>query len=633
MTGLISENKEKKLKKINFIIKDNELIKTLYKAFYLYKPKFKKKKTYNRILKIIKRGKFKNLLVFVVNKLVKRRKILWKHINIIMCKVDFFVIGKDYRVYYKQIARTFISQTIKYCFNAQQQKRLNAKYIKCVELKLDEKFRIEYRRYFNYIIYINKMIHFLYKKFYPILVQYCKKICDKRFVIPYKGKIRSFTEVMNRYLEVDNKEKERIYLAILSLRKFKTEKYLLSKLQKKREINLEPYLRILEREKYYAKHRQTEIDPKIRYWLMKHVYEDVALEYKESFTRPRVNIEKREEIVEESYPYLPRYPLKFVRDVRDEQFKRSKPTKYKIIKLTRPKIVLQPSFFQNSKRKNLIISRNVLKTKSNTKVGIPHRIQRILHSCDVFYNKLLRKNGYKQFMRIIRQFKIKYLFDLEFRNKPSSIMSYFLFLIMNFKYNGITREREYAHHLKIFLNKYLVRLKLYKRYDLANAFHCLKTGYILPSKENLAAFKRIKGKARRIMQKKPNYVFMRHMFKKSLKRLTIRIRSKAGAIRGIAPLFKYNLMGTDGCSPMNLKKNAMNKGSYYLLQPNVDNKVKYKWKVYNSALKRTLGYSIAYHTNAKLYYFAPYNLFLKKFEEELLPEEDSITKYLNRKND
>ena len=621
-SGIISDYKKKKLEKINFILKDKELLKILYKAFYLNKPKFKRKKVFSRIIKTIRRGKFQNLLGFVVNKLVKRRKSLWRHIHIIMCKVDFFVIGKNFRLFYKQIANTFISQTDTYCLNDQQQARLNAKFIKCVELKLDKAFRIEYRRYFNNIIYLNKMIHFLYKKFYPILVQYCKKICDKYFVIPYKGKTRPFTEIMDSYLEVNRKEKKNIESSIFNLRKFKVEKYLLSNLQKKKEIDLEPYLIIRAREKYYAKHRRTKIDPKIEHWLMKHVYADMALEDKESFTRPRVNLEKREEILEETYPYLPRYSVKLERDLKNEDFKRAKPTKYRIIRLTRPKIVLQPSFFQDSKRKNLIISKNVLKLKSNSKVGIPHRVQRIIRGCEVFYKKLLRNNGYEQFMGLIKKFKLKYLFDSEFRNKPSTIMSYFLFLIMNFKYTGITREREYAHHLKLFLQKYLVRLRLFKRYDLANAFNCVQTGYIIPTRANLAAFKRIKGKARKIMEKKPNYVFMSYMLRKSLKRLTIRIRSKAGAIRGIAPLFKYNLMGTDACSPMNLKKNYMNKGSYYLLQPNVDNKVNYKWKSYNSAVKRTLGYYIAYHTNAKLYYFAPYNLFLKKFEEELLPEED-----------
>jgi len=129
------------------------------------------------------------------------------------------------------------------------------------------------------------------------------------------------------------------------------------------------------------------------------------------------------------------------------------------------------------------------------------------------------------------------------------------------------------------------------------------------------------------MHKRQDVIFSKFMYRKSFKRLTIRIRSKASMVAGIMPLYKYNYMASDEFSPINLKKKFLNNVVHVLLQPNIDYKVKTKYRLYISALKRSYNYSAAYHTDARLYYYTPYNLFIKKFEKEVLPEEDFIAKY------
>lgn len=615
-----------KLKKLDFLLKDKDLIKNFFKAFILNRPQLKKRRTVKKILQNIQRGNLHKLISFVIKKLIKRRKYLWKHINIIMPRVNFILIGKDYKIYKKKLSRTFISQVNKYSIKKSKKKRLNAKYIKCVELIFPKSFLIEFRRFFKYILHINKMLYYFFNKFYSLLFKYSPKLYDKNFVISFRGKIRSFNEVMSRFLSVNNKGKKKLMLSILLMRKHQVEKRLLKNLRQKRELPLERYIKIMEREKYYPKHRRTKLPLRIQKWLMKHVYDDMALEFKESYSRPRVIVEKREEIVETTYPYLPRDPLRFQRDVERDQFKKSKPVKFQIIKITRPKVVLQSKYF-NYYKTGKSISKNLLRTKLNSKVNVPQRVQRILRFCESFYKNLLKGNSYKHFLSLINKFKILYLYKPYLKNKLSTFIGFFLLLIVSPIFRGITEERDYAHQLKVFLNNYLVRLRLFKRYDLANSFNSVNDGYILPTDKNLDFYKKIIVNARKIMQKKPNYIFMRYMYRRSFKRLTIRIRSKIATVFGVMPLFRYNLMATDSCSPMNLKKRFMNKGCFYLLQPNVDFKVKSKYRFYISALKRTYGYSAAYHTNAKFYYFSPYNLFLKKFNNDLLPEEDIIAKY------
>lgn len=621
------KNKDK-INKLNTLLKDKDLIKNFYKAVVISYPQLRTRKTVKTILQMIKKNKMKVLLSFIVRKLVRRRRYLWKHINIIMSRVNFFLIGKDYKIYVPEVARTYISQTNKYFINFSQIKRLNAKHVKCIELIFDRGFRIEFKRFFRYIFHINKILYYFYNRFPHILLKYSPKLFDKRFAVPYKGKNYSFNEIMRRFLTVNKKGKYKLMLRILLVRKHKVEKRLLKSLQKRRQLPLDKFINIMEREKYYPKHRRTKIPLKIYKWLMKHVYDDIALEHRETSSRPRVIIEKREELVEATYPYLPRDPLKFQRDVSNEQFKRTKELKYHIIKLTKPKVVLQPKFFSYYKSGGLL-SRNLLKTKLNSKVNIPIRIQRIIVACESFYKNLFKANFYKNFINLIKRFKILYLYKPELKTKISSFIGFFLCLIVSPIFRGISEEREYAHQLKVFLNNYLIRLRLFKRYDLAEAFNVVTEGYIFPQELSLAFFKRLVANARKIMQKKPNYNFMKYMFRKSFKRLTIRIRSKAATIFGLMPLFRHNLMSETDFSPMYLKKNFMNRGYYYLAQPNVDFKAKSKYKLFFSALKRTFGYSAAYQINSKFYYFSPYNLFLKKFDKELFPEEDIITKYQN----
>lgn len=620
-------NKDK-IDKFYRLLNDKDLIKNLYKAVIFNYPRLqtkkRKRKTIKSIFKLIKVGKINTLLSFVVRKLIRRRRYLWKHINIIIYRAPFILIGKDYKIYKQKIATTYISQTNKYSINYTKKKKVNAKYIKCVELLLSRSFRIEFNRFFKNILYINKILYYLFNRFYSLLFQYSQKLYDKYFAIPYKGKNRSFNEIMSRFLSVTQKGKEELMLSILLVQKHKLEKRILKSLQSKRDLPIEAFVNLMEREKYYPKHRRTKLPLKAYKWLMKHVYDDMALEEKEYNSRPRVIIEKREEIVESTYPYLPRDPLKFQRDVSNEQFKRTKPLKYRIIRLTKPKVALQPKFF-NFYKSGGFISKNLLRTKLNSKKNIPQRVQRILVFCEIVYKNLLK--SYKNFFNLIKKFKILYLYNENLKYKISSFIGFCLSLIVSPIFCRISEEREYAHQLKVFLNNYLIRLRLFKRFDLANSFCEVNKGYIFPKKKNLAFYKRLVANVPKIMRRKPNYIFMRYMYKRSFKRLTIRIRSKAVAIYGIRPLYKYNLMATDYCSPMNLKKRFMGKGNFYLTQPNVNFKAKAKHKLYFSALKRSFGYSAAYHINARLYYFSPYNLFLKKVNDDILPEEDSITKY------
>ena len=117
------------------------------------------------------------------------------------------------------------------------------------------------------------------------------------------------------------------------------------------------------------------------------------------------------------------------------------------------------------------------------------------------------------------------------------------------------------------------------------------------------------------------------MYRKALKRLTIRIRSKSAAVRGITPLYKHNLMATEYSRPMDLKKRFKNKGYQYLLQHDINEKTRAKYQIYKKALKRSYGYSITFQTTTRFYYFSQYNLFGKKLNENILPEQDIVAKY------
>lgn len=411
----IKDKKEKE--KLDSLLKDKDLIKNFFKAFILNRPKFKKRRTIKKFYKVIRRGEIIRLISFVIRKLVRRRRYLWRHVNIILNRDNkLILIGKDYKIYKKKIARTYISQESKYFVNFRKKKRLNAKYIKCVELLFKKPFLKEFKRFFKYIIHINKMLYYFMNRFPSLLNRYSSQLSDKKFAIPLKGKIRSFKEIMSRFLSVNKKGKNKLMLSILLMRKHQVEKHLLKSLRKKKEKPLEKFIKIMEREKYYPKHRRTQIPLRIKKWLMKHVYDDMALEFRESYSRPRVIIEKREELVESTYPYLPRDPLRFQRDVERDQFKRNKPLKFRIIKLTRPKVILQSNYF-NYYKTGKYISKNLLKTKLNSKVHLPERIQRILRGCQFFYKNLLKGNSYQHFLTLIKKFKLLYLYKPQLKNK------------------------------------------------------------------------------------------------------------------------------------------------------------------------------------------------------------------------
>lgn len=545
-----------------------------------------------------------------------------------MGDLPFFVIGKNYKIYKKKIGRTYESQKkSKYVLTYSKKHKLNPNFLKCVEIFINKRFRREFIRFFRRVYHINVLLHYFYHRFYQYLARYSSSIFDKHFSIPYKGKVRDFDYIMTKFSEVTTKGKRELFYIIVGLKKHNYEKRIFHSLKKRRRLPLEQFIKRLENEKYLPFKQRTKLIPKIHKWLMTHVYEDMANEKRESFARPRVIIEKREDLIEETYPYLPRYPVRFQRDIKNENFKKTKILKYKIINLTKRKVIFQSHYFRYYKDGSKLISRNLIKTKANSKINIPIRIQRLYHYCTTFYRNLLKENGYVNFIRMIVKFKTLYLYNPKFKNKTSSFIMFFLTLVMSPLFRGISKEREYAHDLKVFLNNYLIRLRLFKRYQFLNSFTNLKGGYILPIPKYYKFLKKLRDNSLKIMHKRQDIIFSKFMYRKSFKRLTIRIRSKASMVAGIMPLYKYNFMASDGFSPINLKKKFLNNVVHVLLQPNIDYKVKTKYRLYISALKRSYNYSAAYHTDARLYYYTPYNLFIKKFEKEVLPEEDFIAKY------
>jgi hypothetical protein len=381
----------------------------------------------------------------------------------------------------------------------------------------------------------------------------------------------------------------------------------------------------MEKEKYYSNYRKTRFNPRLKKWLMKYVNDELNAEFCEYFSRPRVILEKREEEVTSSYPYLPRKPLLFQRDLDTRSFRRKKNIKFHIIRLTKPWIVMQSQFFKY-KGSNLV-SRNLLLNKLNHRLAIPERIERINRSCKNFYKNLLKNNSYYSFIDLITKLKTYFLLKPKLIRNKKFIFLYLLSSMVSSLFSGITEDREYATQLHTFLTHYLVRLRRYKRFDSTRLITELKTGYVKPKPQNLRYLRRFFRKAKNIIKKRPNYTVIKFMHRRSLKRLTVRIRSKIAVARGLSSLFKYNLVATELCSPINIKKHFKNKGFHYLFQPDVNKKAKTKYKYYLSALKRTYGYSTTFHTNARLYHFSPFNLFLKHPDDKSIAQADGVAKY------
>ena len=613
--------------KIDALLKDKLLFKHLIQGFFFTTPKKVNRKNLRRIYKLVARKQLFRLIARIIKKLVLRRKLLWLNIQINMVRhhTKFYLIGKDYKIYRKKIARTYISQTKKYIVNLRKQKRLNAKYIKCVEFFYDRKHMHKIRKVLSKIYKINLHLRYFVNRFASKLIQKKKRYYDSKFVVPINSKILSYNEILDQLLISKRHVKRKIFDTIIFSYKHHLEKRLLNNIQKKRQMSLEYFIRIMEKEKYYSNHRKTRFNPKLKKWLMKHVNDELNDEFREYFSRPRVILNKREDALESSYAYLPRKPLLFQRDLDSRSFRRKKFTKYNIIRLTKPWIVLQSQFFKY--KGSNTISRNLLLNKLNHRLAVPERVERINRSCKRFYNNFLKDNSYQSFINLISKLKTFFLIKPELKRNPKFLFLYLLTSFVGPLFSGISEEREYANQLHTFLTHYLVRIRPYRRYDFTNLIEDLRTGYVTPKPYNLKYLARFFRKTKNIIRKRPNYTVMKFMHRRSLKRLTIRIRSKIAVARGLLPLFKYNLVATDACSPINIKKRFKNKGYHYLFQPDVNKKAKGKYKYYLSALKRTFGYSTTFHTNARLYYFSPFNLFLKNPDEINLALADGVAKY------
>lgn len=617
--------------KIEALLKDKLLFKNLIQGFFFTTPRkvYRRhlRKKLRRIYKLVAKNKLFKLIARILKKLVLRRKLLWFNIQINMVRhnTNYYLIGKDYKIYRKKIARTYKSQTKKYLKNLRKKKKLNAKYIKCVEFFYNRAHMRKMRNVLDKIYKINLHLRYFVNRFAKKLIRKKNRYYDSKFVVPINSKIVTYNEILDKLLISKISVKRKIFDTILFSYKHHLEKRLLHNIQKRRQMSLEYYIRKMEKEKYYPQYRKTKFNPRLKKWLMKYVNDELNNEYREYFSRPRVIFNKREESVENTYAYLPRKPLLFQRDLDTKSFRRTKYTKYNIIRLTKPWIVLQSQFFKY-KGSNLT-SRNLLLNKINHRLAIPERIERIYRSVKNFYSNFLKDNSYQSFINLISKIKTFFLLKPELKNNPKYVFIYLLISHISPLFSGIYEEREYAKQLHIFLTNYLVRIRPYRRYDFTNLVEDLRTGYVTPKPYNLKYLTRFFRKTKDIIRKRPNYTVIRFMHRRSLKRLTIRIRSKIAVARGLLPLFKYNLVATDFCSPINIKKRLKNKGYHYLFQPDVNKKAKSKYKYYLSALKRTFGYSTTFHTNERLYYFSPFNLFLKNPDEINLALADGVAKY------
>lgn len=624
--------------KLNKVLRDKVLVKHLLKSFFFLFPKRltkkNRKRKLKRILRIIKTKKLSRMVARIFKRLLDRRKLLWMNIRINMVRRGKrFLIGKDYRIYRKKVTTSYPSQKSKLIKTLSRGFRLNAKFIKCIELAFPRKLMKRMRNVLNTIYKINVHLHYFVNRF-PKKYRKSKRVyLDPRFVIPYKSKILSFEETFEILANCKKQVKQKIFDTILFKSKHKIEKHFLGHLKKRRERSFEYFVGVLEKEKYYAQHRKTKFTPVLTKWLNKYIKETINHEFPEYFSRPRVTFDKREQELEDTYPYFPRTPLLLQRDLKARSFKETKENKFYIIRLTKPRIIMQSSLLKH--KSSYSMSNNLLRLKLGSKLSIPERVERIHRSCKKFYNNLLKNHTNLSFRNLFIKLKAYFLMNPELKTNPKYVFLYLLTIYISPLFNGINEEREYAKQLQVFLNNYLVRIRIYHRYDTTRLFTRLKQGYVRPDIDNLYYLLRFYNKARALTKKKPNYTIMKFMHRRALKRLSLRIRSKIAVSRGLLPLFKYNLVATDHCAPINIKKNFKNKGYHYLFQPDVNKKAKAKYKYYFTALKRSFGYSMTYHTNARFYYYTPFNLFLQDPETINIDLADGVMRYnrqLNKTN-
>jgi len=187
----------------------------------------------------------------------------------------------------------------------------------------------------------------------------------------------------------------------------------------------------MEKEKYYPKYKRTKFHFRIKKWLNKYIKQELKNEYREYYTRPRVILDKREEEIEVTYPYLPRDPLVFQRDLDAEDFKKKKLVKSKIIRLTKPWIALQSNFFKYSKRGSRIVSHNLLYSKLNSKIHVPERVQRITDSCIKFYKNFFKDNSYASYNFFYDKLKFLLIYK-PYLKKKKNIYNV-IYIILNYE--------------------------------------------------------------------------------------------------------------------------------------------------------------------------------------------------------
>lgn len=485
--------------KIEALLKDKLLLKNLIKSFFFTNPKKINRRSLRRIYKLVAKKQLFRLISKIIAKLVLRRKLLWLNIQINMVRhhTNFYLIGKDYKIYRRKIARTYISQTKKYTVNSKKGKRLNAKYIKCVEFFYNREHMRKLRKVLFKIYKINFYLRYFVNRFAKKLIRKKIKYYDSKFVVPINSRILSYNEILDKLVIGSSRIKKKIFDTIIFSYKHHLEKRFLKNLQKRRQMSLVYFIRILEKEKYYYNHRKTKFNPRLKKWLMKHVHDRLDDEFKEYFSRPRVILDKREEEIEKTYAYLPRKSVMFQRDLEARSFKKKKRIKFKIIRLTKPWIVLQSQFLKYKGSNTL--SKNLLLNKLNHRLAVPERIEKIRRSCKKFYKNFLKDNSYQTFVNLISKLKTFFLFKPELKNNPKYSFLYLLTSYISPLFSGITKEREYAAQLHTFLTQYMVRVRFYRRYDFTRLIEDLRTGYVTPKIENLKYLTRFFRKTQNIL--------------------------------------------------------------------------------------------------------------------------------------
>jgi len=97
--------------KMDALLKDKLLIKNIFYCITFNNRKLIKRSTVKNIRRAINKNKVLNLVRIILQRLLFRRILLWKDITRAIKKnLKFYLIGKNFKVYKKKIARTYVTQ-------------------------------------------------------------------------------------------------------------------------------------------------------------------------------------------------------------------------------------------------------------------------------------------------------------------------------------------------------------------------------------------------------------------------------------------------------------------------------------------------------------------------------------------